>query len=204
MTVLILCLATAYLIGSFSSAILLSKLLKFPDPRESGSHNPGATNVLRLGGKKAAAIVLIIDMLKGLLSVLIAKGLGLQGMELAFIALAAVIGHVFPIFYKFKGGKGVATALGGFFGLSFILGLLATLVWILVAKFWRYSSLSSLSAGLSAPIFSMALAQKPFFIPLFLIAALLIWTHKSNIERIINGLEPKLGEDKTSDSDHQS
>ncbi|OGT06332.1 MAG: acyl-phosphate glycerol 3-phosphate acyltransferase, partial [Gammaproteobacteria bacterium GWE2_37_16] len=136
----------AYLMGSLSSAIIVSKLLGLPDPRTQGSGNPGATNILRLGGKFPAIITLISDILKGLIPVLIANLANIHGFWLGVIALAAVVGHVFPVFFNFKGGKGVATALGAFIALNIWIGIIAIAVWLIVTAIWRYVSLASLIA----------------------------------------------------------
>src|SRR3990167_7024040 len=143
----------AYLFGSISSAIIVCKIMGLPDPRTEGSRNPGATNVLRIGGKKAAAITLIGDMLKGFLPVFIAAIIGLDSIGLALVAFAAFSGHLFPIFFRFEGGKGVATALGCLIALSWPAALCWFATWIIVAYWFRYSSLSSLAASALAPIF---------------------------------------------------
>ena len=143
----------SYLLGSISSAIIICKICNLPDPRTKGSKNPGATNVLRIGGKKLAAVVLIFDGFKGAAPVLLAHYLGLNLFELTIILLAAFLGHVFPIYYKFKGGKGVATYLGGLIGLSFFVGLTFSLIWLIVAKVIKVSSIAALTATLLSPIY---------------------------------------------------
>ena len=185
-------LIIAYLLGSLCAAIFVCKLLKLPDPRSQGSRNPGATNVLRLGGKKAAAIVLTGDMLKGLLAVLIARLLSIDGFALGLIALAAVIGHLFPIYFHFKGGKGVATALGSILGLSPILALIAIITWLIVAKLFHYSSLAALSAMFITTISSFFIAQGDYFPAITAITILLIFSHRENISKLYKGAESKL------------
>lgn len=193
MIITILLLLIAYALGSISSAILLCQYLKLPDPREEGSKNAGATNVMRFADKKTAIYVLIGDIAKGLLAVLLGKLLGVNGIALGFIGFAAVLGHVYPLYFQFKGGKGVATALGVLLGLSPILALITGVVWIAVAALYRYSSLASTTAAIVAPI--SALLLKPEYFPaLVLIAVLLFYKHKDNIRRLREGTEPKIGE----------
>ncbi len=183
----------AYLMGSFCSAIIVCRLFGLPDPREEGSKNPGATNVLRIAGKKYAALVMIGDVLKGTIPVLIAKALGAPPATVAFAALAAVIGHMYPIFFGFKGGKGVATAIGAMLGFHFIVGVLISATWLLVAKFSRYSSLASIVAITMAPFYSLLLVQRlDIFPPIFFITLLVLYKHRNNINRLIDGVEPKI------------
>ena len=143
----------AYLIGSLSSAIIISRLMKLPDPRSFGSNNPGATNVLRIGNKKAALLTLLGDMLKGCIPVLVAKYLGLNNQLLALVAMAAFIGHLWPIFFGFNGGKGVATALGTYLALSPLAGFCVITTWLLTAIAFRYSSLASLVTAILGPFY---------------------------------------------------
>ncbi|NKB46430.1 MAG: glycerol-3-phosphate 1-O-acyltransferase PlsY [Legionellales bacterium] len=185
-------LIVAYLIGSFSTAILVCRLRGLPDPRTQGSQNAGATNVLRLGGKSAATWVLVGDLGKGLLAVGLARLLGVSDLALGFVGLAAVLGHIFPIFYQLKGGKGVATALGAMIGLNVILGAVVALIWLAIAKFSRYASAASLIALLCAPWLSLLITNKPYFIPLFMISLLVLLMHWSNITRLIEGSESKI------------
>lgn len=182
----------AYLVGSLSSAIIVCKFLNLPDPRSAGSMNPGTTNVLRLGGKVPALITLAGDMLKGFLPVLIGHLIGISGFFLGLIALAAFLGHLFPIFFKFQGGKGVATALGTFLALSPIAGLLISISWVLVAVISRYSSLSSIISAILAPILMLIFADKGYFIPTLVIALMLIYRHLANIQRLKTGTESKI------------
>jgi glycerol-3-phosphate acyltransferase PlsY len=191
MVTLIIALVIGYLIGSISFSIIYAKLTRTTDPRKSGSKNAGATNVLRTSGKSAALIVLIGDLAKGALAVLLAKFLGLYGFNLALVALAAVIGHIFPVFFGFKGGKGVATAIGSLFGLSLTLFVLAAAVFIAVVILTRYASLASLSAISVATLASLVLAPS-YFIPLLLIFSLIFYKHLPNLQRFRNGQENKI------------
>lgn len=192
MIIAIILSLVAYLIGSLSSAIIVCKFLNLPDPRTTGSMNPGTTNVLRIGGKTPAMITLAGDMLKGFIPVFIAHLVGVTGFFLGLIALAAVIGHLFPIFFKFQGGKGVATSLGTFLALSPIAGIAIIITWILVAVIFRYSSLAAIVASLLAPIFMLIIADKSYFFPVLMITALLIWRHLENIKRLQAGTEGKI------------
>ncbi len=187
-----LTLLGAYLIGSLSSAIILCKLAGLPDPRNEGSGNPGATNVLRMGGKKLAATVLFFDVLKGIVPVLIAKMLGLHPIWVAATAFFAFIGHLYPVFFQFKGGKGVATALGAFLALSPLLACAGLITWLAVFLLSRLSSLAALSAAAMIPVYSLWLIEFPIVRGIILIMALLlIARHHSNIARLLNGDEKK-------------
>ncbi len=193
MTLFIFLVGLAYLMGSFCSAIIVCRIFGLPDPREEGSKNPGATNVLRLAGKKYAALVMVGDVLKGTIPVLIAKMLHAEPVTVAFTALAAVIGHMYPIFFKFKGGKGVATALGAMLGFHFIVGVMISATWLLVANFTRYSSLASIVAIIMAPFYSLWLVGRlDIFPPIFFITLLVLYKHRNNINRLIDGVEPKI------------
>lgn len=183
----------AYLIGSLSTAIIVSRLFNLPDPRANGSKNPGTTNVLRLAGKKYAAIVLLGDMLKGLLPLLLAHFLGSSPALLGFTCLAAVMGHIYPVFFDFKGGKGVATALGAFLGFHFMMGVVILATWLLIANFSRYSSLASIIAITFAPFYSLlVVGNLSAFLPLITITIFVLYQHRDNISRLINGEEPKI------------
>lgn len=185
-------LALAYLIGSLSSAIILCKMAGLPDPRSQGSGNPGATNVLRFGGKKLAATVLFIDVLKGVLPVLLASLLGLNEAWLAMVAFAAFLGHLYPVFFEFKGGKGVATALGGFLALSPVMALVILATWGAVFTVSRISSLSALTAASLAPVYSLyfiSMTEARWVV--LVMAAMLVFRHKSNIQRLLSGEETK-------------
>ncbi|MCF6236009.1 MAG: glycerol-3-phosphate 1-O-acyltransferase PlsY [Gammaproteobacteria bacterium] len=184
----------AYLMGSLSTAIIYCKVAGLPDPRSQGSGNPGATNVLRFGGKKVAIIVLLGDLLKGLIPVLLAKWLGLSAAAIVLVGIAAFLGHLYPVFFRFKGGKGVATALGILLGISGWVGLLVLVTWFFVAFISRLSSLSALVAAVFSPFFVYLLMPEPEYILLaILLAILLIWRHRSNIQKIMNGTESKIG-----------
>ncbi len=184
----------AYLLGSLSSAVIVSRLLQLPDPREEGSKNPGATNVLRLGGKKAAVITLLGDMFKGLIPLLVAKGLDAPVEILAAAGVAAFLGHLYPVFFGFRGGKGVATALGVLLGYSWVTGAAVLVTWLVVAYFSRMSSLSALIAAALAPVYvGWWLGGLPLVLATVLMSALLIWRHRENIARIRRGEESRIG-----------
>lgn len=200
MTALLLALV-AYLLGSISFAVLVSRAFGLADPRSYGSHNPGATNVLRTGRKAAAALTLLGDSTKGWLAVVIAARYAEAGaieLTMGAAAFAVVLGHVFPLFFRFQGGKGVSTALGVLVGLNIYLALGTAATWIIIAGFFRISSLAALVAALFAPFFALLLynANHPFFAAVGAVAALLIWRHKSNISNILAGTETKLGRSK--------
>jgi glycerol-3-phosphate acyltransferase PlsY len=184
----------AYLLGSISSAIVVCKIMRLPDPRTEGSGNPGATNVLRLGGKKAAIITLLGDILKGVIPVLIARAVGLTDLALALVACAAFVGHLFPIFFGFQGGKGVATAFGAVVALSWIVGFSSLGIWIIFAVAFRYASLASICAAISMPIFGYFLANKTYTIPLIIMCIIVLWKHRANVVRIVQGKESRLGQ----------
>lgn len=189
----ILLIAGGYLFGSISTAIIVCKLMGLPDPRTTGSRNPGATNVARLGGKKAAALTLAGDMLKGLVPVLIAHALHASPTILAATALAAFLGHLYPVFFGFQGGKGVATALGVIYGLYWPVGLLTTGIWLAMAIAFRYSSLAALTAILLTPLcFLWLLPERPIIIAMVVLTALLYWRHRSNIANLLSGKEDKI------------
>ena len=182
----------AYLIGSLSSAIIVCKFLNLPDPRTQGSMNPGTTNVLRIGGKIPALVTLSGDILKGFLPVLVGHLVGISGFFLGLIAISAFLGHLFPLFFNFQGGKGVATALGVFLALSPIVGIAIIICWILVAAIFRYSSLAALVAAILAPILMLVFADMGYFLPTLAITAMLIWRHLANIQRLRAGTESKI------------
>ncbi|OGT36946.1 MAG: glycerol-3-phosphate acyltransferase [Gammaproteobacteria bacterium RIFCSPHIGHO2_12_FULL_37_14] len=183
----------AYLFGSLSSAIIVCKIMGLPDPRTQGSKNPGATNVLRIGGKTAAVVTLLGDVLKGVIPILIAKWYGLQENELALVASGAFIGHLYPVFFHFQGGKGVATALGCLLALSWPTGFAWMVTWLLIAIFFRYSSLSSLIASLLAPIYIWFFSgEVSYIIAITFISIVLIYRHRSNIIHLMQGKERKI------------
>ena len=184
----------AYALGSVSSAIIVCRILDLPDPRKEGSKNPGATNVLRFGGKKAAAVTLIGDVLKGLIPVVVGSILGLEPLLLAAVGLAAFLGHLYPLFFGFQGGKGVATAFGVLIGFSWPVGLALAVTWLVAAKIVRISSLSALIAAVLAPIYVWWFTQTPVLLTAAcLISALLFWRHRSNIRRLLAGEESSIG-----------
>lgn len=186
-----------YLAGSISTAIIVCRVMGLPDPRSEGSRNPGATNVLRFGGKKAAAITLAGDFLKGLLPVLLACWLGLNETGLALTALAAFLGHLYPVFFSFAGGKGVATAFGAILGLSWPVALAALATWLFMAFVVRISSLSALTAAALAPLFGWWFDLPGVYIAvIFMMVGLLIWRHRSNIRKLLAGAEDKIGTDR--------
>lgn len=184
----------AYLIGSLSSAVILCKVAGLPDPRTQGSGNPGATNVLRMGNKKLAAVVLLLDVLKGVIPVLVGRLLGFDMSILTLVALFAFLGHLYPVFFQFRGGKGVATALGAFLALSPVLAIAGLLTWLLVFVVSRISSLSAITATALIPVYAYWLIDSTFsrWI-ILLIALLLLWRHRANIRRLVAGEEPKSG-----------
>ena len=187
----------AYCLGSVSFAIAVSRLMRLPDPRTYGSRNPGATNVLRTGKRAAAALTLAGDAGKGWLAVWLAQ---LYAPEAAALAgLAVFLGHLFPLFHRFKGGKGVATAAGVLFGLDVWLGLGGLATWIVIAAFLRYASLASLVAALFAPFFAWYIGLSyDMLLVVTSIAALLAWRHKGNIGRLFAGTESRIGAKKAS------
>lgn len=189
----------AYLVGSVSSAIIVCKLMDLGDPREAGSGNPGATNVLRIGGEKAkmaAAITLLGDVLKGVIPVLVAHWLALDALWIVLVGLAAFIGHLYPVFFQFKGGKGVATMLGVLLALNFWAGLATVATWLFVAKVLKVSSLSALIATFLAPIYIYFITQLMTGEPEMswvwvtaMMTVMLFWRHRGNIERLLKGEE---------------
>jgi len=189
----------AYLLGSISFGILMSKVFGLPDPRTVGSGNPGATNVLRSGKKLAALLTLLGDAFKGYLAVWVAGAYGLGEMGICLVALSVFIGHLYPVYYAFKGGKGVATALGVLLAVSPWLGLSVLLTWILAFAIWRYSSLAAILAALLSPLFAWHLFGGPdiYFAMTVLLALLLIWRHRSNIRNLLSGTEGGFGKGKS-------
>jgi acyl phosphate:glycerol-3-phosphate acyltransferase len=181
----------AYLLGSLCSAILVSKFMDLPDPRLEGSKNPGVTNVLRLSGKRPALIVLIVDGLKGFIPVLLGHMVGLSPFALGLIALIALLGHVYPIYFRFQGGKGVATSIGAMFGLNFFVGIFALITWGIVAYLTKYASLAAVVTAILLPIYVL-FARVGYFLPVLIMAIILIWRHWANIERLRAGTETKI------------
>ncbi len=204
----ILATLAAYLTGSLSFAVIVSRLMGLQDPRTFGSKNPGATNVLRSGSKPAAIVTLLLDGLKGWLPVFLVrvygKPYGLEDGTVALVALAAFLGHLYPVFFRFQGGKGVATFIGVVFGIHPLLGVATAATWLIIAFFFRYSSLASLIAAVFAPCFYLLgdrlqwYAEKPVALALAVMALLLFWRHRENINRLLQGKESKLGGKKAS------
>ncbi len=203
---LLLATLVAYLIGSLSFAVLVSRVMGLHDPRTYGSNNPGATNVLRSGNKVAAVLTLLLDALKGWLPVVVVKwwgdAWGLGDGTVALVGLAAFLGHLYPVFFGFKGGKGVATAAGVILGFNPWLGLASLVTWLIIAVFFRYSSLASIVTAIFAPFFfllgsaSVWDAPTAMVLSLALMGLLLVWRHAENINRLIAGKESKLGAKK--------
>ena len=191
----IVLIVAAYLAGSVASAIIVCRMLALPDPREGGSGNPGATNVLRLGGKKAAALTLAGDVAKGLVPVLVANLMGLDPWVTGACAIAAFAGHLYPIFFGFKGGKGYATALGVIAGLSTTTFVAVGVTWLAVAGIWRYSSLAALASIALTPMYAWFLTgHVEWTIATVTIAVFVFIRHKGNIERLMSGTESKIGQ----------
>src|SRR5687767_15287066 len=193
---LFIILVAAYLLGSISFAVLVSKLMRLPDPRSYGSKNPGATNVLRTGSKVAAILTLVGDAAKGAVAVWLASSFTDQ---LAAVGLAAFLGHLYPVFHRFQGGKGVATAAGVLLALDWRIGVGTIVTWLLIAFFLRYSSLAALVAALFAPFFTALLLG--FGVPaacVLAISLLLVWRHRQNIARLVAGEESRIGQKKAS------
>jgi len=187
----------AYLIGSISTAIIVCRVMGLPDPRSQGSGNPGATNVLRVGGKTAAAITLIGDALKGFIPVFIAAKMGVTPLILGLTAIAALAGHLFPLFFQFKGGKGVATSFGAIFGISWLAGLLTVTTWLALSLTFKISSLAALGSLLLLPLYVFITTKSTHLVICScIIACLVFFRHKTNIKRLLDGKEPRIG-DKT-------
>jgi glycerol-3-phosphate acyltransferase PlsY len=189
-----LLIATGYLIGSISTAVIVGRWLQLPDPRAQGSGNPGATNMLRIGGKKAGILTLAGDLLKGVVPVLLAKSMAATAIVVAATGLATFLGHLYPVFFKFRGGKGVATTLGVALGLHWPVGLAAISTWLVTAFLFRISSLAALVATLLIPIYFWYLQPEPaYLIVSAVITVILYWRHRSNIRNLINGTEGRIG-----------
>ncbi len=188
----------AYLIGSLSFAVIVSRAMGLNDPRSYGSGNPGATNVLRSGNKAAAALTLLLDALKGYVPVVLVKEFGMPyGLDdgtLAMVGLAAFLGHLWPVFFHFRGGKGVATAAGVLLGLNPWLGLATLATWIIIAAFTRYSSLAAIVAALFAPFYQLLIwGGGPVAVAVMAMGGLLVWRHRANIQKLLQGTESRLG-----------
>jgi glycerol-3-phosphate acyltransferase PlsY len=201
-----LAVLAAYLVGSLSFAVIVSRVMGLNDPRTFGSKNPGATNVLRSGSKAAAIVTLLLDAFKGWLPVMLVKWFGAQyGLgdgTMAMVGLAAFLGHLFPVFFRFQGGKGVATALGVLLATNWILGLATGITWLLIAYFFRYSSFASLVSSVFAPVYYIFgdgvvwATDKSVVLSTAVMSLLLIWRHAENIGRLAKGTESKLGKKK--------
>lgn len=202
----VLATVAAYLMGSLSFAVIVSSVMGLNDPRTYGSKNPGATNVLRSGSKAAAITTLLLDAVKGWVPVVLVKWFGkpygLEEGTLAMVGLAAFLGHLYPVFFRFVGGKGVATALGVLVGFSGLLGLATVVTWLLIAFFFRYSSLASVVAAVFAPVYYVMGDGAAWFLDariltcIVVMSALLIWRHAENLSRLIKGTESRLGKKK--------
>ena len=203
----VIAVVLAYLLGSLSFAVIVSRALGLKDPRSYGSHNPGATNVLRSGNKKAAIATLLLDGLKGWLPVVLVKWFGkdygLEDGTMAAVAFAAFLGHLFPVFFKFQGGKGVATAAGALLGIEWLLGLATLATWLIIAYFTRYSSVASMASAAFAPLFYLLgdraawYSERSVLMAIFMIGLLLVIRHRENINKLVSGKESKLSFGKT-------
>tara|TARA_B100001142_G_scaffold36835_1_gene32338 strand:- start:5014 stop:5607 length:594 start_codon:yes stop_codon:yes gene_type:complete len=183
----------AYLVGSISSGIIVSRIFSLPDPRTMGSKNPGATNVMRTGNKKAAVLTLLGDLLKAIFVLFVANYLGFEGFIIICVSLAVLIGHIFPVFYKFRGGKGVATAVGILFALNFKLALVVICIWLFVFLIWRYSSLAAIFASVSAPLIGFFILKDTSLncVTYIIVTMIILITHQKNIKNLLSGKELK-------------
>ena len=189
----------AYLTGSISSAVIVCRMMGLPDPRDFGSNNPGATNVFRLGGKKAALFTLIGDILKAVIPIVIGYALELHNRDLGWVGFMAFIGHLYPLYFNFKGGKGMATYFGALVALSPILLAFSLTTWLVTAFLTRYSSLASILSSFAVAAFGFYIDKKYFF-PLFAMSLILIWRHRSNIKNLWQGTERKITDKKEKES----
>ena len=189
----LLIIVFAYLVGSISTGIITSRFFNLPDPRTMGSKNPGATNVMRTGNKKAAIFTLLGDLLKATFVLLITSNLGFDGHTIIFVSFAVLIGHIFPIYHKFRGGKGVATAVGILITLNFKLALIVVCIWIFVFLIWRYSSLAAIVASISAPLIGIFILNDQSLnnFTYVMITSIILMTHQKNIKNLISGKELK-------------
>lgn len=185
---IVLLILSSYLFGSISSAVLICRLFKLDDPRHSGSNNPGATNVYRIGGKWPAILTLTFDVLKGMLPVWVSYYLGVEPVFLGIIAVAACLGHIFPLYFHFRGGKAVATALGAMFPVAWEMALLLIVTWVLVFRISRVSSLAALITVSLAPVYAYWIKPQ-YTVPVIMISLLILWRHQSNIARLTSGAE---------------
>ncbi|HLD13473.1 MAG TPA: glycerol-3-phosphate 1-O-acyltransferase PlsY [Burkholderiales bacterium] len=186
--------ALSYLLGSLSTGVIVARLFGLPDPRATGSKNPGATNLLRYGGKLAAVLTLAGDILKGVVAILVARAFTDDAAILALVGFAVFIGHLWPVFFGFHGGKGVATALGVWLAINPWVGLSLTVTWLAMAVPFRYSSLSALAAAVAAPLYVYLLMPQPAYLAMMVaMSALLVFRHRVNIQRLLAGTETKIG-----------
>lgn len=191
---LYLLLPAAYLLGSISSAVVVTRIMHLEDPRNVGSRNPGATNVLRYAGKTAAALTLLGDLLKGVVAVSVARVLTQDALVFALVGLFAFVGHIYPVFFGFRGGKGVATAFGVWLALSPLVALALVVTWLLMAALFRYSSLAALTAAALGPVYTwVVLRQWPYLALSIVMGAFLIWRHRGNIKKLLAGEEGRIG-----------
>ena len=194
---LITLVIASYLIGSISCAIVFAAWMQLPDPRQLGSGNPGATNMLRTGSKKAAALTLAGDLLKSLLPLMVAKYLGTNEINLCWMGGAAILGHMYPIYYRFRGGKGVATTLGVLLAIHWPLAIIWSAVWLIMAKISRYSSLSALTATALLPLVAWAIDLPVHVMSLLVMISILVfWRHRTNISKLVQGQESRIGGSK--------
>lgn len=205
----LLAAVAAYLVGSLSFAVIVSRLMGLSDPRSYGSGNPGATNVLRSGNKAAAILTLVFDALKGYLPVLAVKlwgqPYGLEEGTMALVGLGAFLGHLWPLFFRFQGGKGVATAAGVIFGLNPMLGVVTLATWLIIAWFSRYSSLAAIVSAAFAPIYQLLIWEAgPTALALIIMGLLLVWRHQANIRKLLAGTESRLGQKAGPTAHHAS
>ncbi|MFM9816622.1 UNVERIFIED_CONTAM: glycerol-3-phosphate 1-O-acyltransferase PlsY [Spiribacter pallidus] len=187
----------AYLAGSLSAGVIVARVLGLGDPRQDGSGNPGATNLLRLGGRRAAAVTLLADAIKGVIPVVLAHGLGVDGAALAAVGLAAFMGHLYPVFFGFQGGKGIATGLGVMLAWAWPVGLMALGCWVLMAALFRLSSLAALTSFALAPLALLATGYPALAAGGAIMALVTGWRHRGNIQRIAKGTEPRIGKRQT-------
>jgi acyl phosphate:glycerol-3-phosphate acyltransferase len=204
-----LAIVAGYLIGSLSFAVIVSRLMGLSDPRSYGSKNPGATNVLRSGNKAAALLTLALDALKGYVPVvaalLLAPKFGWGEGTVAWVGLAAFLGHLWPVFFRFQGGKGVATAAGVLMAVNPWLGLATLASWVIIAAFFRYSSLASIVAAMFAPFYQLLIwGVEPAVLPITIMSLLLVWRHEGNIRKLLAGTESRIGQKAASVAPHAS
>jgi len=193
----LLLILIAYLAGSLSAGIIVARVLGLGDPRQDGSGNPGATNLLRLGGRRAAAVTLLADAIKGVIPVVLAHGLGIDSVALAAVGLAAFMGHLYPVFFGFQGGKGIATGLGVMLAWAWPVGLMALGCWVLMAAVFRLSSLAALTSFALAPLALLVTGDPALAAGGAIMALVTGWRHRGNIQRIAKGTEPRIGKRQT-------